>query len=389
MRIGQTAAAWLACALAAIGTSQAQAATETVIHAFANFPHGANPYAPLTRDAAGNLYGTTYQGGQANLGVVFKLDASGKQTVLHSFTGGADGASPYAGVTRESAGNLYGTTYRGGAANAGVAYKVSPSGQETVLYAFTGGADGGSQYAGVILDSSGNLYGTTYGGGVTNCSGGCGVVYKVDPSGQETVLYSFTGGADGANPYAGVIADEAGNLYGTAYRGGVLTGGCFPGGCGVVFRLNPSGQETPLYSFVNPGPGGAEPYSGVIRDGDGNLYGTTSAGAGVVYKLDTAGNYTVLRAFAGGTRPQKPEGGLVRDAAGNLYGTTQRGETADAGAVFKLNTAGTETVLYSFKGGARGKEPYAGLLRESAGNLFGTPSAKGAYGCGVVFKLAP
>jgi uncharacterized repeat protein (TIGR03803 family) len=203
-----TGLAFLACALAAIGHAQTPA--ETVILSFGNFPSGATPYGTPILDASGNLYGTTYQGGAANLGVVFKLGTSGYQ-VLYSFMGGSDGANPYAGVTLDSTGNLYGTTYNGGAANAGVVYKLAPSGQETVLYSFTGGADGANPYAGVILDSAGNLYGTTMNGG----SAKAGVVYEVSPSGQETVLYTFTGGNDGASPYAGVVADRAGNLYGT------------------------------------------------------------------------------------------------------------------------------------------------------------------------------
>src|SRR5579871_299948 len=199
----------LTCALA-IGIVQAQTAVEHVIHTFGNFPKGATPYGTLIRDNSGNMYGTTYEGGSANLGVVFKLDKAGYQ-VLYSFKGGTDGANPYAGVTLDSAGNLYGTTYYGGTANAGVVYKLDPLGNETVLYTFSGGADGANPYAAVMVDSAGNLYGTTVNGGAAQV----GVVYKINPSGQETVLYNFTGGSD-ANPYGGVIADPAGNLYGTA-----------------------------------------------------------------------------------------------------------------------------------------------------------------------------
>ena len=166
---------WLACALAASGT--ARAATETVIHSFGFFPYGASPYGRLTYDASGDLYGTTNQGGGANLGVVYKLNKS-VETVLHNFAGGSDGASPYAGVKLDSAGNLYGTTYQGGSSNAGVVYKLSTTGQETLLHTFTGGSDGGNPYAGVILDSAGNLYGTASKGGTANA----GVVYKLDPA---------------------------------------------------------------------------------------------------------------------------------------------------------------------------------------------------------------
>ena len=194
---------------------QAQAPVENVVYSFLNFPNGASPYAPLTRDSTGNLYGTTNQGGESNLGVVFELDTSGKETVLHSFRGGADGANPYSGLLRSSSGTIYGTTYQGGTDNAGVVFEIGPSGHEKVLYTFTGGADGGNPYAGVIADSAGNLYGTTYYGGTANA----GVVYKLAPSGQETVLYSFSGGADGSNPRAGLISDSDGNLYGTTVSG--------------------------------------------------------------------------------------------------------------------------------------------------------------------------
>jgi uncharacterized repeat protein (TIGR03803 family) len=162
----------------------------------------------LIRDSAGNLYGTTSSGGTANVGVVYKVDAAGQQKVLYSFTGGADGSGPYAGVILDSAGNLYGTTVHGGTAGAGVVFKLDAAGRETVLYSFTGGADGGSPYAGVILDSDCNFYGTTRSGGAANA----GVVYKLDMRGHEKVLYTFTGGADGGGPYAGVIPDSDGNL---------------------------------------------------------------------------------------------------------------------------------------------------------------------------------
>lgn len=173
----RAALVWAACALATAGATQAQTATESVILSFANFPRGANPFAPLLAGTGGALYGTTYEGGQSDLGVVFEL-AGGSYKVLYSFKGASDGAKPYAGLAQDAAGNLYGTTYQGGTANAGVVYKLTPSGQETVLYSFTGGADGGNPYAGVIVDSAGNLYGTAYGGGANNCTGGCGVVYK-------------------------------------------------------------------------------------------------------------------------------------------------------------------------------------------------------------------
>jgi uncharacterized repeat protein (TIGR03803 family) len=228
-------------------------------------------------DSAGDLYGTTTYGGKANKGVLFKLDKAGNETILHTFTGGTDGAYPEGSVAFDSAGNLYGTT------TSGVVFKLDTAGNFTVLYTFTGGADGYDLESGVVLDSAGNLYGTAYQGGSGYClrHHGCGVVYKLRPSGQETTLYTFTGGDDGGSPLAGLILDSAGNLYGTTQLGGTA-------GLGVVFEVDPLGNETVLHSFLGP-PDGNEPCSGVTMDSAGNLYGTTYKGGrqteGMVFKL--------------------------------------------------------------------------------------------------------
>ena len=425
---GQRAArVLLVFALAAMEVAQAQTATETVIYSFSSFPNGANPFAPLFRDPAGNLYGTTNQGGAANVGVVFRLSASGYK-VLYSFKGGTDGANPDSGVTLDSAGNIYGTTYLGGAANAGVVYKLTPSGKETLLYSFTGGVDGANPYAGVILDTAGNLYGTTYQGGSANL----GVVYKVSAAGRETVLHNFAGTPDGANPYAGVISDASGNLYGTTHGGG-------GNDTGAVYKLMPSGQMTVLHSFPTENGGGAAPYSGVVRDSAGNLYGTTSP-AGAVYKLGPKGSYKLLHEFGGaGVDPTQPRWGVVLDPAGNLYGATETGGNADVGVVYKLDaaggfkvlyqfpgrafdgypgfpnasvivdpggniygttpyggtegmiykvgSAGGETTLYNFEGAPGGTKPVAGVTLDSAGNLYGATQLGGAANWGVVYKV--
>jgi uncharacterized repeat protein (TIGR03803 family) len=358
------------------------AGKQTVLYSFTGEADGASPVGGVVRDSAGNLYGTTVAGGTSYTGVVYKVDKSGQETVLYSFTGGADGGIPYSGVIRDAAGNLYGTTTVGGTSGHGVVYKVDKSGQETVLYSFTGEADGGEpDYAGVIRDSAGNLYGTTYYGGTAGCGGfGCGVVYKLDTAGQETVLYSFKGGADGAGPAGGVVRDAAGTFYGTTSVGG-------PARAGVVFTLNSAGQETILYRFRSHD--GYSP-AAVIRDSAGNLYGTTRFGgtsdAGTLYEVDTAGKETVLYSFTGGTDGGNPLGGVVRDSAGNLYGTTNGG-TSGWGVVYKLDTAGKETVLYSFTGGTDGGNPLGGVVRDSAGNLYGTTNGGGTSGWGVVYKL--
>jgi uncharacterized repeat protein (TIGR03803 family) len=308
----------------------------------------------LIFDANGNLYGTTNQGGASGVGLVFKLSSRGKETVLYSFTGGADGRYPGAGsLIWDAKGNLYGTASGGGNMSGchnqgcGVVFKVNKERKETVLYTFTGGADGSSPQAGLIWDAEGNLYGTTVDGGdMSGChNDGCGVVFKVNRERKETVLYTFTGGADGANPFAGVIWDAKGNLYGTDYDGGDASG-CNQG-CGTVFKLNKSNKETVLYSFT-AGADGEIPSAGVIWDAKGNLYGTTTDGGdgsgcqnngwngcGTVFKLNKSNKETVLYSFTGGADEGYPQAGLIWDAKGNLYGTTTGGPTA-FGTVFKL-----------------------------------------------------
>jgi uncharacterized repeat protein (TIGR03803 family) len=353
--------------------------TEILVHQFQT-SDGATPLAGLIRDTGGNLYGTTAGGGSARDGVVYKLDSAGNETVLHSFAGFSDGAGPRSGVIADGAGNLYGTTAIRGAYNAGVIYKLSPAGKETLLYSFTGTSDGGHPSAGVIRDATGNLYGTAVDGGAF----GHGVVYKLDPAGNEAVLHSFTGGADGGNPFAGVVFDPAGNLWGTTNSGGMANKG-------TVYVLDPSGHETVIHSFT-AGADGAFPYAGVTFDRAGNLYGTTSSGglanAGVVYKLDRAdGHETVLYRFTGGLDGASPWAEVLLDPAGNIYGTTVSGGATGLGLVFRIDNSGHETVLYSFMGGTDGIHPYSGLIADPAGNLYGSTRMGGYYGRGVVFEI--
>jgi uncharacterized repeat protein (TIGR03803 family) len=262
---------------------------EAVLHTFTGHPDGASPLA-IIRDPAGNLYGITQSGGTSAKGTVFKVDVNGSETILHSFSGGEDGATPYGNLTLDEVGNIYGATALGGASGYGAVFKLDPVGHETVLYAFTGGADGANPYGGVVRDAAGNLYGTTENGGINPqryCFGPCGVLFKLDMSGKETVLHSFTG-PDGANPIASLTQDASGSFYGTTQWGG--------SGYGVVFKLDTSGKETVLYAFPGEGTDGANPRAGVIPDSAGNIYGTTSAGGafacpwsgfgcGVVFKL--------------------------------------------------------------------------------------------------------
>lgn len=271
-------------------------------------------------------------------------------------------------------------------------------GNETVLYSFTGTGDGALPYSGVIRDSKGNLYGTTFQGGAYNY----GTVFKVDFTGTETVLYSFTASkGDGANPYAGLLRDSKGNLYGTTYEGGLLS--CIGGyttGCGVVFELSATGKETLLHTFTGTGGDGTNPSGGLVRDRNGNLYGTTRfapVGGGTVFQLNPNGGETVLFLFPEGTDGVEPfDENLVMDTRGNLYGTTLMGGNPacnagyGCGAVFALDMTGNETVLHSFTGAPLdGSTPRVGLVRDKKGNLYGTTAYGGTYGYGTVFKLTP
>jgi len=339
-------------------------------------------------------------------------------SVLHVFsTEAKDGYSPYPGLTADSAGNLYGTTQYGGLFDFGIVFELPATGGEKVLRNFSGNLDGGYPVGGLILDVAGNIYGTTRVGGYPNCGDiGCGVVFKLGPQGKYIILHAFKGQSDGSYPFGGVIRDRLGNLYGTADGGGILTGVCAFGGCGVVFKLAPSGHVAALYTFTGLADGFG-PVAPLVRDAAGNFYGTTewggvgscSIGCGVVFKLDQAGNETVLHSFTGGTDGANPVyGGLTLDSGGNLYGTTNGGgdlscglsNGTGCGVVFKIDPAGVQSVLYTFTGAADGGLPKAGVIRDTKGNLYGTTSEGGdlgssctflgqSIGCGVVFKLSP
>ncbi len=219
----------------------ASTGTEKVLHSFFSYlTLGDLPYAAVLRDASGNLYGTTSSGGPAGNGTVFKRDTSGNLTILHAFQSQSDGANPRSALIQDSAGNFYGTTISGSSPtdNGGTVFKMDSEGNETVLYEFS--YPTGIHPSGLINDNAGNFYGTASQGGVQtpNCPNGCGVVFKLDPSGNQTVLYTFGGGSDGGSPLGGVIMDAAGNLYGTATQGGISNKAC-PTGCGVVFKITP------------------------------------------------------------------------------------------------------------------------------------------------------
>jgi uncharacterized repeat protein (TIGR03803 family) len=363
---------------AGVATRSAQAQTFTVMHTFTGAPDGANPVAGLVQDATGNLYGTTQQGGITGgvcansglngCGTVFKLDPTGTETVLYRFTGGADGQFPNAGLVRDAAGNLYGTT-------SAAVFKLDPAGTFTVLHSI------GSQ-AGLVIDAAGNLYGSTTEG-----------IFRLDPAGTFTVLDSSAGSG------ATLALDALGNLYGTTEFGGVTDSACLNGSCGTVFKLDTAGTYTVLYSFTAAGDDGYNPLAGLVLDAAGNLYGTTpyggalnclggqhnDVGCGTVFKVSPTGVETV-HSLAGADHPAA---GLVLDAAGNLYGTTEfTGEAGHSGTVFEIHANGVE-VLYSFTGVPDGYDPVAGLVLDGAGNLYGTTQFGGVSGAGTVFRVNP
>ena len=408
-------------AVVAWGASErAQAQNETVLYSFSGLD-GGRPLGGLVMDSAGNLYGTTAIGGtsfqsayQSSYGTVFELSKTGQETVLYNFTAGVDGAIPRGELLRDSLGNIYGTTSGGGGDFAAAIYELSNSSgsySENVLHSV---GYPWSFLGGVITDAAGNFYGTSYeaggaGGGLANCNDGCGALYKVDAQGNFSAIYAFKGGTDGAFPWGELVADSAGNLFGTAWAGGAA---CpeFSEGCGVVFELvNSSGTYTEkvLYTFTGGADGGL-PQAGLIMDSSGNLYGTTWAGGstacgcGTVFELLKNSGYSenVLYSFKSVSDGAYPVAKLAMDSSGNLFGTTENGGsttglTIGYGTVYELvNSSGsyTETLLYRFTGGADGSNPEAPVSIGPSGDLYGTTAGGGSAnclgGCGVVFKIS-
>jgi len=387
----------LACAfvlaLAAVALPLAQAQTFSVVHNFSGGSDGGGPLNGFTTDGVGNLYGTTSAGGTFNYGVVYKLTTAGAQSVLHNFAGGTDGANPDGFPVRDKAGNLYGTTTAGGASGAGAVFKVTASGTETVLYSFTRKNDGATPEAGLALDAAGNLYGTTTAGGAHSN----GTVFKlsVPKTGskwRESTLYGFGGGTDGAVPVAGVTVATNGNIYGTTSAGGSY-------GYGTVFELTHSGlswTETILHSFSN-GDDGSVVYAGLIADKSGNLYGAAtqggSGGGGTIFELTPAsGTYTfnVLDSVPGWGISGSFRN-LMLSSTGILYGTTHCDGNNNAGTVWELTPASGSwnyTLLYTFTGGTDGLFSFSNLVMEK-GKLYGTTNEGGADNYGVVFEVTP
>lgn len=391
-----------------VAAPAAQAQTLTVLYNFGNGGVGSEPLSGLIMDQAGRLYGTTYDGGTQGYGTVYRLSRAGSgwtATPLYSFQGGADGAYPVASVAFGPNGTLYGTTTEGGNGSNGgygTVFNLRPPASacktvlcpwtETVLYRFTGGSDGGfgefplAYGDALVFDQAGNIYGTTPNYGAY----GNGVAFKLTQSGgswTESVLWSFTGRDDGANPLSGVIFDSAGNLYGTAEYGGTH-------GQGVVYELSPSQSgwtQTTLYSFGDEDAPG--PFGGVTMDAQGNLYGTTGGlfNGGEAYELTQAnGNWTVSRRLIFSAY-EGPFDTPTLDAEGNLYGTIAFAGLGGYGEVFKLTPSGGGWI-YTDLGDfdlANGGDPVGGVIFDANGNLYGTTSLGGEYTNGIVWELTP
>lgn len=391
----------------AVVTMPAQAQFK-VLYTFTGGADGGTPQGSVIEDAKGNLYGTTQVGGNLTCnsgngcGVVYKLTPAGKETVLHSFAGGADGAFPYAALLMDAVGNLYGTTQVGGGASGcfgsgcGTVFKISPKGKETVLYRFQGKTDGGLPYSTLIMDKAGNFYGVTSAGGNLSCTIGflgCGTVFKLTKTGKETILYSFTGGKDGAYPGSSLYLDSNGNFYGTTSQGGDLSCNA-PNGCGTVFKLAKTGKETVLHAFTGA-TDGASPFSGLDTFDHVKLWGTTNAagdyGGGTLWFWETyGGKYKSEHSF-GNIKildGAYPFAGVSFDGKGNVFGVTELGGAQGYGTLFELSKAGKESVRFSFDGAVNGAVPSARLLYDPVRlKMIGTASQAGSTQHGPAFGV--
>lgn len=365
----------------------------TILHSLGALPNdGATPYyCNLIQGPDGYFYGTTVTGGSAGQGAIFKMTPTGTTTILHSFSDGTvahDGVWAYAGLVLASDGNFYGTTELGGSAGKGTIFRITPAGTVTILHSFGDGTvsnDGTLPYAPLIQASDGNFYGTTYNGG----SSGSGTVFKMVPDGTVTILHNFSG-SDGFEPVGGLLEGVDRTLYGTTSFGGSVRG--------VAFNITFTGVFTILHNFDDGtvAGDGDEPYAALIQGSDGNLYGTTSGGgtanSGTVFKMTTGGTVTILHSFGDGTIANDgivPFGSLL-EINDTLYGTTFNGGTNFHGVLFSITTSGTSmTILHNFGDGSvsnDGSISYGGLTWGFDGNLYGVTEAGGSMGDGTVFK---
>jgi uncharacterized repeat protein (TIGR03803 family) len=402
------------CAISLLCAATAIAAGAQTFTSLASFggSNGTEPAASLVQGLDGYFYGTTYYGGTrfgSGYGAVFGITGGGELTLVYGFCAHkhcADGGESSAGLILGEGGNFYGTTRYGGAYLGGTVFRITPGGKLSTLYSFCAQpncTDGALPFAGLVQASDGNFYGTTYSGGPNVFCGnppvGCGTVFKMTSNGALTTLYNFcsqTDCADGASPHAGLIQATDGDLYGITASGGTY-------GEGSIFRINPAGKLTTLYSFcTQPGcTDGSIPFAGLIQASDGNFYGTTSQGGnlacfapygcGTVFKITPSGALTTLHAFGSQTADGVfPYAGLIQASDGNFYGTTYQGGANAQGAIFEITSGGTLTTLYSFCSVGDcddGQWPFAGLVQASNGSFYGTAAVGGAYNDGTVFSL--
>jgi uncharacterized repeat protein (TIGR03803 family) len=383
----------------------ASAQTFTTLANFSQFTSGFSPNAVI-QGFDGNFYGTVESGGELNVGTVFKATADGQLSEVDF--DGADGSSPRAGVIQSTDGNFYGTTWLGGNNDGdGAAFKVTPEGTITTLYQFCSlpnCIDGARPTASLVEGTDGNLYGTTYQGGANSnatylCPSGCGTVFRITPNGVLTTLYSFCAQpecTDGVIPSAGLVQASDGNFYGTTYSGGRLS---YPSG--TVFKITNQGKLTTIYRFCARGGSactdGAGPTASLIEAANGKFYGTTLVGgvdyAGTVFEISADGVLTTLyrfcseKACADGALPTA---GLVQGTDGNFYGTTPSGGLHKTGTLFELTAPGTFTRLHSFCVAVNcpdGAVPSGVLIQGTDGSFYGVASGGGSDSSGTFFKL--
>jgi uncharacterized repeat protein (TIGR03803 family) len=349
------------------------------IYRFAPSPYGGSPYAALIEDSDGNFYGTCL-GGTSDAGAVFKITPAGDFTRLYNFTGDLDGDLPQAALAKGSDGNFYGTTSQGGANNNGTLFKITPAGSFGLVYSFTGGADGAAPQAPLVLGSDGSLYGVATSGGTGTANNG--TAFKLTSAGIVVPLHTFLA-AEGIFPVGALLQGADTNFYGTAEFGAGSV-------IGTVFKMSPSGTVRKLYGFAGM-PDGASPAAALISGSDGALYGTTEYGgtndAGTIFKITTAGVLTILYRFTGGADGSSPQAPLVAAGDGNFHGTTSSGGTNFNGTIFMITPSGTLSTLYSFPQPGDGDKPLAGLIQGRDGSFYGTTSVGGQNGFGTIFKL--
>jgi uncharacterized repeat protein (TIGR03803 family) len=380
--------------LLACGLSAASAQTYTILHQFGTMTgsDGSEPYfVHLIQASDGDFYGTTEYGGTNTVGTVFKITPTGSLTVLYEFKTNAvnDGEFPEAGVVQGSDGNFYGTAYAGGSNFDGTVFKMTPAGVVTNLHTFTGRPDGSTPFSQLIQGADGFFYGTTSAGGAR----GYGSVFKIDTTGDLTIVYSFTNGLDGSDPYAGVFQGSDGNFYGTTEYGGSTN--CFGEGCGVVYKVTSAGTLTSLHQFGSTTEDGENPIGGIVEGYDGNYYGATfdggTNGQGTVYRITSAGVLTNLYQFGAlAYDGLNPRASLVQKSDGYLYGTTFEGGTnGNAGTLYKIGLTGGLTYVHDFDG-----VPGDGVFLDASptegydGNLYGTTEMGGTNEEGVVYKVS-